>query len=91
MTEKPSRPLSGPLRWFLRADAAMSSNLWLTVVFLMIFSLGFTGSLVGYISAAALFIAWVCVGIIGKRYESMNRGKDPSAGDGWHAIAKTLS
>ncbi|MEU9984721.1 hypothetical protein [Streptomyces sp. NPDC050856] len=39
---------------------------------LILLGLVFTGSSVGYAAAAVLFLAWVCVGVVGKRHATMS-------------------
>ncbi|MFV0127065.1 hypothetical protein ACLGI4_05015 [Streptomyces sp. HMX112] len=73
MTEESPHSPSGPPRWVLRADAVTSSRVGIMVVILILLGLVFTGSSVGYAAAAVLFLAWVCVGAVGKRHATMSR------------------
>lgn len=79
MTEETPPPPSSPMRWILRVDAATSSSRGTMGVTLALSCLVSTGSPVGYAAAGVLFLAWVCVGIVGKRHDLRRRNKGSSA------------
>lgn len=75
MSESPPDTSSTGVRWILRIDAAVSSGPGIILMIAVLMGLVFTGSPLGYGAAGALFAAWVCVGVVGKRHQS-KKGRD---------------